>query len=86
MLPIIFNKMLNNTTTQALQEQSLPMNLIGLMTTPTYQVENPIHEIQEFYNVSEEYAYDIYEQLGDAYTCERAVQSLGFSVKGGASC
>ena len=95
LLPIMSNKMRNNTqTTTALQEQTLPMNLIGLMTTPTYQVENPIHEIQSIYAVNEETAIDIYETVGEDYHRENLVAALcGIAtpssiakLKGGLSC
>lgn len=76
LLPIILCKMRNITTIQAHQEQTLPMNLIGLLSSRSYNVENPIHEIEQIYGVTSEIAHDIYETVGEDYHCERMVAAL----------
>ncbi|MDM1049366.1 hypothetical protein [Sphingobacterium hotanense] len=68
--------MSNKSTIQALQEQTLPMNLIGLLSSQSYYVENPIHEIQEIYGVTTEVAQEIYETVGEDYPTERMVAAL----------
>lgn len=68
--------MSNKSTIQAHQEQSLPMNLIGLLSSRSFKAENPIHEIEQIYGVTSEVAHDIYETVGEDYHCERMVAAL----------
>lgn len=68
--------MRKQSTIQAPKEQSLPMNLIGLLSSQSYNAENPIPEIQQIYGVTYEVAHDIYETVGEDYHCERMVAAL----------